>query len=94
MPAQEHQVPVAQVQQMPGGQPGAPLIVRRHLTAALAVVDPQIDAGHPLQQRGVPRLGLPGQGGDHHPVDPAGHKFSMAWSSRSSSWRELLSSTR
>ena len=92
-PTQKHQVPVAQLQQIPDGDGRPRLIVRHHIAALLPWFTPRYTQGC-LQQVGVLGLALPGQGRDQHASICRARKFSMARSSRPSSWRELLNSTR
>ena len=73
-PTQKHQVPVAQLQQIPDGDGRTRLIVRHHIAALLPVVHAQVHAGSALQQVGVLGLALPGQGRDQHAVDLPGQK--------------------
>ena len=73
-PTQKHQVPVAQLQQIPDGDGRPRLIVRHHIAALLPVVHAQVHAGSALQQVGVLGLALPGQGRDQHAVDLPGQK--------------------
>ena len=72
--AQEQDVPVAQLDQIAGGQVGAGLVVRHDVAAVFAVVHPQVNAGEIPQNVPVAGLGLGGDGRDQHAVHLAGRK--------------------